>query len=577
MRRPDKLAAVYTARAWLPLLLVARAFAYAQDNADSPPQGLNYYHIVSKASDTAQAGDNATAVKLYKQALALNGDDGDVYTSLGRALFSLQEYKDAAAAYESARNYGFGDPAQNAYRIAGCFALAGDDDSALKWLEEALRSRYKERAAIASDENFSRFKNNPRFKKIIGALPEGITDRVAGWNYDLDFLAAEIRRLNPAFSKELPPDFRNRGDQLKRGLGSMTDRQVAIEVMALFASLHEAHTVMFPFGMQKGVFNGLIPLQLYNFSDGLFVIDAPEANRDLIGAQVLEIGGRDVSLLSQAIMPYVARDNDRFLRFAAPIAFLWVDLLKTLGAHTSDSSVEFTVRQAGSVAKVSVPVLPGPIDPDKIPFKLIAPKHAAAPPPDYLSHLDQNFWKKRLDQNTLYVQMNQMMDRQGQTLKQFADELDETIKSTKPKNVIVDVRLNNGGNYDLTLPLLKVLFGFEQSLVDARLFVIAGRNTLSAAQNFISTLDQFGGGIFVGEPSGSKPNHLGDDTVVTLPYSGISGSIACAFHQTGFRDTRQWIAPDIPVALSSHEYFNQTDPMVEAILAFIAGLTPVSR
>jgi hypothetical protein len=167
------------------------------------------------------------------------------------------------------------------------------------------------------------------------------------------------------------------------------------------------------------------------------------------------------------------------------------------------------------------------------------------------------------------VQMNQMVDEKTKTLRQFAEELDRTLKSAKPRNLIVDVRLNNGGNYNLTLPVVKVIFSFEKSRPDARLFVIDGRNTLSAAQNFISTLDQFGGVIFVGEPSGSRPNHVGDDTLVTLPYSGISGSLACAFHQTGFRDVRDWIAPSIPVVLSSQEYFSQEDPIMGTIMTYI--------
>jgi hypothetical protein len=385
----------------------------------------------------------------------------------------------------------------------------------------------------------------------------------------LDFLASEIKRLNPAFATELPAEFISREENLKRNLGSLTDSQIAIEIMALVASLHEAHSVMFPFGMRKGVLNGLIPLQLYEFSDGLFVIDAPEGSRDLIGCEVLGIGGRDISFLRQAMAPYIGRDNDKFLRFAVPIGLLWVDLLRVAGANISGNSVEFKVRRGSSVTSVFVPFIPGPIDPDKVIFKLVAPKLATAPPPDYLSHLEQNFWIKSVDPNSLYVQMNQMVNQQEKTLQQFAEELNHTIMGGKPRNVIVDVRLNNGGNYELTLPVLKVLLAFEKTRPDARLFVIDGRNTLSAAQNFISTLDQFGGVIFVGEPSGSKPNHVGDDTLVTLPYSGISGSIACAFHQTGFRDVRDWIAPSIPVALSSREYFGQEDPVMKTIMTYI--------
>jgi C-terminal processing protease CtpA/Prc len=209
------------------------------------------------------------------------------------------------------------------------------------------------------------------------------------------------------------------------------------------------------------------------------------------------------------------------------------------------------------------------IDPDKLQMKLIAPVNASGPPPDYLSHLDRNFWLKKLDDSTLYVQFNQFVDEPSKTLDRFAIELHHAVMEHAVRNVVVDLRLNNGGDYSSTLSILKALFAFEMGRPDSRLFVVVGRNTESAAQNFASTLDEFGHVIIVGEPSGSKPNHVGDDTLVVLPYSGIIASIACAIHQTEFRDERQWIAGDIPISLSSDAYFSQRDPTMEAIAEVI--------
>jgi hypothetical protein len=110
------------------------------------------------------------------------------------------------------------------------------------------------------------------------------------------------------------------------------------------------------------------------------------------------------------------------------------------------------------------------------------------------------------------------------------------------------------------------MIAFQVERPQARVFVLIGPNTLSAAQNFISTLDQWMKVTFAGEPSGSRPNHTGDDTLVVLPYSGLMGSIACALHQTTFRDSRPWISPALPVSLSSQDYFAQRDPVLEAVL-----------
>jgi len=534
------------------------------------PTGIAYFDLVASANYAQERGKFADAAAFYRRALELSSDDGDLYLSLGNSLFELKHYQEAVRAYKVARERGFYDADVGAYRIAVCYALLGDEEQALSWLAVAVASRYKDRTVIAQDDRFVSLRSDPHFSQIVGALPSNIDGRVAGWNYDLDFLTSEIHRLNPAYSAALPVDYELRIAALRRAIPSASDQQIAIEITALFASLQQAHSVMFPFGMNKGRI-GMVHLQLYQFSDGLYIIDAPKAERDLIGSQVLAIGGKEVNELATAMRPYLSRDNDFFLNLEVPVGLLWTDLIGALGADASGTSLKFVVRKEGVTSSRYLPIDRGPIDPDTIAIKLIPPRNSSARPPLYLSHLDRNFWLNALDRSTIYVQVNQIQDEPKTSLEQFAQRLDAVLKARKPRNVVVDVRLNNGGNYEASLSLLKALFAFEVSRPDARLFVIIGRNTESAAQNFVSTLNQFGGAIFVGEPTGSKPDQIGDDSLVVLPYSGIMGSIARAIHQTNYRDLREWIAPAIPAPLSASDYFGQRDRAVEAIMAFIVS------
>ncbi len=349
----------------------------------------------------------------------------------------------------------------------------------------------------------------------------------------------------------------------------MTDQRIAIEIMALFASLGDSHSVMAPFGMRKGALDRL-PLHLYAFADGVFVIDAPDAHRGLIGGRLLDIGGKTVEQLRAGLRPYLSRDNDAFLRYEIPFALTLPDLLAVLGSDARGDEVVVKVQKSGGTTTARVRRLKGPLDPEQLPLKLIPPRTVPARPPLYLARLKEPFWLEPVDRDLLYAQMNQCRDHPGKTLDQFAREIDRAVRKGKPRDLVLDVRLNNGGNYEATFAVARSLVAFRKSRADARLFVIMGRNTLSAAQDFIGLLDQLCEPIFVGEPSGSKPNHVGDDTEVVLPYSGILGSIACACHQTNFRDARAWIAPRIPVALTSRSYFRQEDPAMEAIRAFRA-------
>ena len=57
-----------------------------------------------------------------------------------------------------------------------------------------------------------------------------------------------------------------------------------------------------------------------------------------------------------------------------------------------------------------------------------------------------------------------------------------------------------------------------------------------------------------------------------LPYSGLSGPLASQLHQQSWpEDHRIWIPPDVPVGLTSEEFFAGRDPALEAITHLIAA------
>ena len=110
-------------------------------------------------------------------------------------------------------------------------------------------------------------------------------------------------------------------------------------------------------------------------------------------------------------------------------------------------------------------------------------------------------WFRALDERTLYVQFNQTWDAPDQSLAQFAERLGHALEDTQLTRLLVDVRHNNGGNSGLLGPLLDVLQRFEKSRSHARLWVLMGRNTFSAAQIFLGHVDHLTSARFAGEPS----------------------------------------------------------------------------
>ncbi|MFT5052049.1 MAG: hypothetical protein ACI8QZ_003480 [Chlamydiales bacterium] len=143
----------------------------------------------------------------------------------------------------------------------------------------------------------------------------------------------------------------------------------------------------------------------------------------------------------------------------------------------------------------------------------------------------------------------------------------ESLLDSKATHLIVDVRHNNGGNNNLVRPLVRAMIEFEMRAPEHRIFVLMGRNTFSAAQNFINRVERWTNATFVGEPSSSSPNFVGEENEIMLPFSRVQGSISNRYWQDSDPwDHRPWIAPDLAVALTAEQYFQGVDPVLELVL-----------
>ena len=186
------------------------------------------------------------------------------------------------------------------------------------------------------------------------------------------------------------------------------------------------------------------------------------------------------------------------------------------------------------------------------------------------SRRDEAFWYHVVsDSQTLYVQYNQVGSTGAQgTLADFAAALDEYLDTHDVARVVVDVRHNMGGDNTTYAPLLAVLHDHPKLKQPGKLFLITGRTTfLSAAANFSTDVERKTDAIFVGEGMGGSPNLYGDTFESTLPNSKLQ--VRTSAHESIKStpdDKRLTIEPQIPITLSSADYFAERDPVFDAIL-----------
>jgi hypothetical protein len=394
---------------------------------------------------------------------------------------------------------------------------------------------------------------------LAAPLPVLAADRAAEWRRDLAALAAELKGAHPRFRDcGLTSDLEARFAALDARIGGLSDERVVVEIQRLLASVGDGHTLLWPFGMKKGTLLRL-PLMLWSFDEGLYVIDA--SDRSLIGKRVARIGGVPAAEVLARLEPYVSHDNAEQALWAAPFYATLTDFLTAVGAAEDRNTAVLDFDGGGRAVMHAEP-----IDPASLREKLIAPKTAAAPL--YLSRAEEPFWTAELPGGLLYVQVNAMNDGGGETLAAFAIALRRRIAGLRA--VALDLRLNNGGEASKADELLRTLIAADTQGV--RLAVLTSRMTFSAAQTFAARIDQWTGAVFVGQPTGSKPNHYGNERKFQLPNSGLRGTISSGLNQpVTARDERVTITPDIAVATRASEYFAGADPTLDAAVNALAA------
>ncbi len=143
------------------------------------------------------------------------------------------------------------------------------------------------------------------------------------------------------------------------------------------------------------------------------------------------------------------------------------------------------------------------------------------------------------------------------------------IESHPTSKLVIDMRWNGGGNTFLGQSLLHHLIACRTINRRGALFVITGRGTFSAAQNIATAIERETEAIFVGEPTGSRPNFIGETIPFELPYSKVTANIADLYWQTSWpTDDRPWIAPEVYTPPTFEAFSRNEDPAMEAIFAY---------
>jgi len=402
------------------------------------------------------------------------------------------------------------------YWIAVAYAALGEKDAAIDALETmVMKEHYLQRPDLAEDPNFASLKAVPRFRAVVGASRYNGRSRTAGWRVDIDYLVAEVKRSNPE-GATITPAFEEEARKLKVAVSRMSDEEIVVGMSRMLSSLERGHTelwLVLPM-TRKGLDYRSLPVRLYMFPDGLFVREASAGFEDLVGAEVLNIGGVEASAALERAMAVTPGESPAEKLLAAPAFLVSGDVLKGLGLTTRDGGADLTLRlKDGSVTTRTLEVADDPNIVENV-VRLGAPPENA---PILWSRPGEAHWSEKMPAlKALYVQVNQMDSDSDETLPEFGLSVRKQLADQSIKRVIVDLRNNGGGNSFTYVELLRTLV---QASADGRdVYVLIGRRVYSAAANFCADLERLVRPVFIGEATGGIRQSMGRRKHFSAPF-----------------------------------------------------------
>jgi len=524
--------------------------------------------MVARAQGLSDAEEWAPAGDVWAQVVASNPVNGDYWARLAQARFTGRDYAAAIEAYEQVLRLGARVslelmPGEVAYRIACCQARLGNRAEAVEALSVALGKGLRDLDQVLADECWAEIP----VRDLLGIPDVDGLSRDDGWRADLAFLAREIkRRAYAPFRLQSEPDFDRVVADLDRDIPGLADTQVLVGMMRLVRQLGDGHARVMP----PPWLSALLPLDMFLFPEGLYVIGAGPGYEHLLGVRVAQIGGHAVDDVLAALDPVIARDNDQQVKVAIPRYLRWTAILHGLGLTPDADKATLTVRFAdGTSADVTVDAVPGTILRNRYPAGwAVFTESLPTPLPLHLRNRDVPYWFEYLPgEDLVYFQYNEVGDHPAETFAAFCDRLFAFVEDRRAR-LVVDMRWNGGGDTFISQALLHRLVGSPQLARRGMLFVIIGRRTFSAAQNTVTAIDRELNAIFVGEPTGSRPNFIGETIPFMLPYSKVGVNVSDLYWQTSWpEDHRTWIAPDIYAPATFAAFSRNEDPAMAAILA----------
>ena len=371
-------------------------------------------------------------------------------------------------------------------------------------------------------------------------------------------------------------------ESIKDSLMFLSDERIQLLISKAVSVIDDAHTTVFFRNFNQ------IPMRLFLFEDGLYVLKTHQKYESFLGKEVVKICNRTVSEILDVTDQYLS-GNKSWIKNRGSFFLASPDFYFAAGLSQTNDSIELTFRDGDGFTNIY-------LKPDSSLFyfneyntwKELSPESGYIKSdytcihvldtfsslPLYLQNLDKLAHVQKLKiPGSLYIQINKCTRIKG-LIKKVKDECKEHCI----ENVIVDLRFNSGGNF---LELVKITKTIPRR-INGKVYIIIGKPTFSAGICTAARLKYYGGekAIVVGEEAGDRLQFWAEGKSFNLPNSQITIRATNGHHD--WKDNKfklfetfwlnlifgvavEDLSPDIEIELLFKDYIQGEDAVLNKI------------
>jgi len=411
-----------------------------------------------------------------------------------------------------------------------------------------------------------------------------------GRREDLAKFRAEFMARDRAYTAPARTEAEARLARLESSIEKVSQAYFDLELARIVALADNGHTAAF--GAPRSRRYNRVPVRLVPFGEDFFVLRVDPANEDLLSAKLIAIDGRPIETLrtlarSLAGGTAAFRDRNAGFFFESPELLYALDAAKAKGAavyrFAAESGRVIERRLAGEPPNPTRDAMnsnhwlyPESVDTTAGRWRPLLPPARA---PWALQEPGVPFrWREAPELQAIVVEFRRNYNAPNRSIADFLKQMTAEIEARRPRNLVLDMRANGGGDLNTTRDFIKSL----PNLVPGRIFVLTSPWTFSAAISSVGYLEQASPDrvSIVGEMAGDRLEFWAEGRVTELPNSG-----AMVLHATERHDYKDGcraftdchgpvvrnpisvpsLAPDIPAPWTIEAYRAGRDPAIEAV------------